>query len=87
MIKVENIYQNKVEIEEFNNFSKAMKEEKELISIIFDNVGFIDDLICVLERLKALEEATGILNELTSEQIKIFDEVVRRRDFFDDIHS
>lgn len=35
-----------------------------------------------IEQLKALEEITGMLNELSESQIKIFEEAVKRRPLF-----
>jgi len=41
-----------------------------------------EDFFKKLEQIKALENVSGMLNELTSEQMAIFDEAVKRRPLF-----
>ena len=41
-----------------------------------------EDFFRKVEQIKVLEDVSGMLNELTSEQMEIFEEVVKRRPLF-----
>lgn len=80
--RVEKIYKNKEEVEEFDNFNKQVLNDTEAIQNIFENGPFLGDSASILEKLDALESVFGMLNELTPEQREAFEEAVKRRPFF-----
>ncbi|MFQ6089529.1 MAG: hypothetical protein ACE5K0_11615 [Candidatus Methanofastidiosia archaeon] len=85
MPRVEKIYTNEEEIEEFNSFKREVSKEGDTIRLIFENgrlLGSWGSILEKLEKLNALDAASGILNELTSKQMKIFEEAVKRRSLF-----
>jgi len=79
---VEKIYKNKEEVEEFDNFRRQILSDTEAIQNIFENGLFLGNSASILEKLDALENVFGMLNELTPEQREAFEEAVKRRPLF-----
>lgn len=80
---VKKIYENEKDIKEFNSFTKQMSKEKDAIHLIFENASpFLTDFVSISEKLKVLDDVSGMLNELTPEQMKIFETSVKRRHLF-----
>jgi len=44
---------------------------------------FTDELIRQTAQIQALERVSGMLNELTAEQMEVFEQAVKRRPFFE----
>lgn len=47
-----------------------------------NETALTDEFFRKIEKLKVLEDVSGMLNELTSEQMKIFETAVKRRPLF-----
>ncbi|MDO8137234.1 MAG: hypothetical protein Q6354_06295 [Candidatus Brocadiales bacterium] len=81
LVKPEKVYRDKEDIEEFNRASEIVARKRSAISFIFE-CSFLSEIAARRGKIKALESVAGMLTELTKEQIKIFEEAVRRRPLF-----
>lgn len=64
-------------------FGKIMEWKSLPVSSLNVNILEVKDLERIIERLNALESVSGILNDLTDEEMEVFDETVKRRPLFE----
>lgn len=79
---VRKIYDNEEEIKEYNSFRKQISKEQDVIHQILKSGELLARGSSIFGKLNALDAVWGMLKELTPEQIKLFDESVKRRPAF-----
>ncbi|MFH1859503.1 MAG: hypothetical protein ABH870_00575 [bacterium] len=81
ILQIEQIYQDRKQIDEFDATVKQLKKDGIAFNISED-MKLFEHITPVQEEFEALDAVFGMLNDLTPEQMEVFDEAVKRRPLF-----